>query len=128
MIAVKALYVIETTGRLLTRKHFMLYRQSNAMLLLLPALLELGNRKNEHVCVDLLQQGQGSAQIKTQCSNAYYTQGKHMRKNRIKASSLNTLSGKPFSNNVDQKLVELWCEYKLSSRMLLRHINVTGAT
>ena len=120
--------MFETQRRLLTRKHFMLYRQSKALLLLLPALLELGNRKNKHVCVDLVQQGQGSAQIKTLCSTAYYTPEKHVRKNRIKASSLNILSGKPFSNNVDQQLVELWCEYKLSSHMLLRHINVNGAT
>lgn len=82
---------------MLTLKHCMLYRQSKAMLLLLPALLELGNRKNKHVCVDLVQQGQGSAQVKTLCSSTYYTQGKHVRKNKIKAPSLNILSGKPFS-------------------------------
>lgn len=96
--------------------------------MLLPSLLELGSRKNKHVGVDLVQQAQGSAQIKILCSNACYTQGRHMPKSRIKAPPLNTLSGKPFSNNVDQQLLEFWCEYKLSSHVLLRNLNVTGAT
>lgn len=96
--------------------------------MLLPSLLELGSRKNKHVGVDLVQQGQDSAQIKTLCSNACYTQEKHMHKSKIKAPPLNTLSGKPFSNDVDQQPVEFWCDYKLSSRMLLRNLNVTGAT
>lgn len=98
------------------------------MLVLLLSLLELGSRKNKHVGVDLMQQGQGSAQIKTLCSNAYYPQGKHMHKSRIKAPPLSILPGKPFSNNVDQQAVEFWCEYKLSSHMLLRNLSVTGAT